>query len=44
MKVRARELAIAQNWKWKFRISNFKEMDLRLLLLHRKWPNWQSFN
>jgi hypothetical protein len=25
MKVRARELAIAQNWK--FLISNFKEMD-----------------
>jgi hypothetical protein len=32
MKVRARELAIAQNWKWKLDI-NFKEMDLRLLLL-----------
>jgi cell fate regulator YaaT (PSP1 superfamily) len=30
MKVRARELAISQNWKWKYLILNFKEMDLKL--------------
>jgi cell fate regulator YaaT (PSP1 superfamily) len=29
MKVRARELAISQNWKWKYLILNFKEMDLK---------------
>jgi hypothetical protein len=32
MKVRARELAIAQNWKWKFRI-----WDGSKATLHRKW-------
>jgi hypothetical protein len=40
MKVRARELAISQNWKWKYLILNFKEMDLKHVLLHGKWPNW----